>query len=346
MTGFGRLARSVRHPRVGIRALRREGVVARQNRRMERDLAAAARTGGTVVIGPFLGEVGYELLYWIPFARHVLRLHGIPSERCISLTRGGAGVWYAGVADRSLELFDIVPHERLVEAMEERHSRVRDRKQLLRARLDDELLALVGDMVDVAAVLHPSLMYARLRSLWFRGASVEDAARHLDVAPLSVPPAGLPAPYVAVKLYASDHTFPDAPDAAKAAAAAVRHAAGVDPVVSLSTGLRFDDHAELEAEGIVVERVEHLLRAADNLAVQTSVVAGARALICTYGGFSYLGPLLGVPTLALRVSSDFHPAHLELADIVLPGGGRLLHVADVMDESDVLEAIASLGIAS
>jgi hypothetical protein len=300
------------------------------------------------VIGPFLGEVGYELLYWIPFARQVLRRLRIPPDRCVSLTRGGAGVWYEGVADRSLELFDLVPHDRLVEAMEERHAGVRDRKQLLPTRLDEELLELARESVGEGAVLHPSLMYARMRSLWFRGSSVQDAAGKLDVAPLTVPSVdyGLPPSYVAVKLYASGGTFPDSPETAAAAAAAIRDAAGADSVVLLSSGLRFDDHAELGLEGVEVGRVDHLMRAADNLRVQTSIVAGARALVCTYGGFSYLGPLLGVPTLALRASVDFHPVHLELARLVLPGAGRLLHVADVMDRTNVQEAIASLGIAS
>jgi len=35
--------------------------------RLERDLAALASGSQTIVAGPWLGEVGFELLYWGPF---------------------------------------------------------------------------------------------------------------------------------------------------------------------------------------------------------------------------------------------------------------------------------------
>ena len=50
----------------------------------------------------------------------------------------------------------------------------------------------------------------------------------------------------------------------------------------------------------------------DNLAVQTAVVARARELVSTYGGFSYLGPMLGVPTLALHTHEAFSRVHLDV----------------------------------
>ncbi|MGE3404890.1 MAG: hypothetical protein AB7K63_20055, partial [Vicinamibacterales bacterium] len=35
--------------------------------RIERELDALARHRGPIVAGPWLGEVGFELLYWVPF---------------------------------------------------------------------------------------------------------------------------------------------------------------------------------------------------------------------------------------------------------------------------------------
>ena len=58
-------------------AARRELVVRTSVLRAKRELRRAARTGERVLVGPFLGEVGYELEYWIPFARRELRRHGI-----------------------------------------------------------------------------------------------------------------------------------------------------------------------------------------------------------------------------------------------------------------------------
>ena len=66
-------------------------------------------------------------------------------------------------------------------------------------------------------------------------------------------------------------------------------------VVLLNTGHRFDDHADFAAVSKGrVHTVEHLMRPETNLAVQTEIIRNAQAFVGTYGGFSYLAPLLGV----------------------------------------------------
>ena len=63
-----------------------------------------------------------------------------------------------------------------------------------------------------------------------------------------------------------------------------------EDVVLLTTGLALDDHAEPGA--VAHPRIHGLgdLAPRDNLAVQTRVLARARALVGTYGGPSYLAP--------------------------------------------------------
>jgi hypothetical protein len=56
----------------------------------------------------------------------------------------------------------------------------------------------------------------------------------------------------------------------------------------------------------------------DNLAVQTKIVARARELVATYGGFSYLGPMLGVPTRALYTQEAFQRVHLDVLHACYP----------------------------
>ena len=70
-----RLVRLVRTGslRVAARAARRELVW----RRHEAAVARAAREGQPLLVGPFLGEVGFELLYWIPLVRRLLAEHGV-----------------------------------------------------------------------------------------------------------------------------------------------------------------------------------------------------------------------------------------------------------------------------
>ena len=86
-------------------------------------------------------------------------------------------------------------------------------------------------------------------------------------------------------------------------------------MVLLSTGLQLDDHRDAlasEARDRVVGLADRM-SPRDNLAVQTAVIAGARALLCTYGGFAYLGPFLRVPTFSFFSEANFTANHLDAA---------------------------------
>ena len=47
-----------------------------------------------IVVGPWLSEVGFELLYWIPFLNWVKTYRPFDPERMVVVSRGGAGIWY------------------------------------------------------------------------------------------------------------------------------------------------------------------------------------------------------------------------------------------------------------
>ena len=86
------------------------------------------------------------------------------------------------------------------------------------------------------------------------------------------------------------------------------------PVVLLSTGIDLDDHRDFTrppTSGRVLT-LEHLMTPRNNLELQTRAIAGAQALVSTYGGFSYLGPFLGVPSFAFYSEENFVPAHLDV----------------------------------
>jgi hypothetical protein len=63
-----------------------------------------------------------------------------------------------------------------------------------------------------------------------------------------------------------------------------------------------------------------LMRPEDNLSVQTAVVGKAKAFVGTYGGFAYLAPFLGVPSLSFSLDrSHTHSWHYDLAEQVFQG---------------------------
>src|SRR5437867_3596042 len=96
-------------PRELAAGARREAVVRTSARLTERALSHAASSGGPILLGPFLGEIGYELEYWIPFMRRELHRRGIERERVTVLTRGGAALWYRDFAAHELDILELVP---------------------------------------------------------------------------------------------------------------------------------------------------------------------------------------------------------------------------------------------
>jgi hypothetical protein len=316
-----RLARlaATRSPRMVVDSARRELTW----RRAETALDRAARRGEPVLVGPFLGEVGYELLYWIPLVRSLLRRRAIAPERVTALTRGGAGVWYADIAENSLEILDLIEPERFPELLRDRRARARDAKQLTVDRVDLELAAVAQRRIGKAHVLHPLLMYSRMRFIWEGLVPPERAPLLADYRLLDPPhatlPSGarLPSSYVAVKAYFSD-SLPERAETRDRLASLVSEIAEKVDVVVLANRGRLDDHDEWNASGARVHSAASWLEPRSNLAVQTEIVAGAEALVCTYGGFSYLGPMLGVPTLALYSKRAFNPLHLEVLRAAFP----------------------------
>ena len=200
-----RLARLVRigSARVAARRARRELV----SRRHEAALSRAARRGSRLLVGPFVGEVGFELLYWIPVVRRLLAEHGVPPERVTVLARGGAGSWYRDCAAGRLEILDLVDPERYLDELVARRRREGNTKQYFPDRFDSRLTALALERIGEAAVVHPLLMYSRLRFLWEGMQPPGQAPALADYRELprpDEPPADLPADYIAVKLYFSD----------------------------------------------------------------------------------------------------------------------------------------------
>ncbi|MBA2764032.1 MAG: hypothetical protein H0U42_05010 [Thermoleophilaceae bacterium] len=286
-------------------------------RRTDLQLARAARGSGPVLVGPFVGEIGFELLYWIPLLRGMLTHHGIAPERVTAISRGGAEPWYSDIAEGYVDVLDLFSPEGYARRLEERRASAGDSKQLTSTALDAELLAGARERIgeSPAAVVHPSLLYTRLRYFWIGERDPAKTLARLAFERLAVaapePDLGLPEEYVAVKVYFSD-CFPDTPDNHRFARERIEQLAGRTAVVLLPGAFAFDDHGAPPLAA--VEGVHHLegrLPVRTNLAAQTRIIGGATALHATYGGFSYLAPLLGVPATVFHSEENFNPVHLD-----------------------------------
>jgi hypothetical protein len=295
------------------------------SRRLDRDLTHLASGTDTIVAGPWLGEVGFELLYWVPFLRWFATTFQVAPERLLVVSRGGTESWYRPFAARYREIFDYLTPEEVRRRHDERVAANGEQKQTRVLAFEHDLLVELTRDVRSRSMLHPSSMYSLFNPFWWGHMSDEWVHGHARYCAIQAPPTtGLPlprGPYTAVKFYFND-CFP-ATDANRAFVRKTLRALALrGPVVSLASGLHIDDHSDDEVlAGVHTLPAE--MRPQENLTVQTAVLAGAAAFVGTYGGFSYLGPFVGVRTTAFYADPDgYSGRHLRIAESAFDRMGR------------------------
>jgi hypothetical protein len=287
----------------------REAKVFLQGRSARRASLRAAADRRPVIVGPWLSEVGFELLYWIPMLRRLLADRD--RSRVVALSRGGVGSWYAGIADTYLELFDWVDPGELHTEQVRRQARGGGQKQTAISAFEAAITAEARRRTDLAdaVVLHPYVMYNRYRAVWMRRRSPRVVWDEAKYEALATP--RRPGGYVAVRAYYSD-CLPATAATTDKVRRVVERVARQHRVVALASGGATDDHEDVPLDDIPNVELVTPRAAASNLADQTEVISGASLLLCSYGGLSYLGPLLHVPTVALYSRETFNSVHLDV----------------------------------
>ena len=302
--------------------------------RTERRLQALASSGAVVMAGPWLGEVGFELLYWAPFLAWFAERFGVPPERLLVVSRGGTDGWYRPYAAGYREIFSSVTPEAFHDLHRQRVATIGEQKQSQVMAFEHDLLRRLTSDVRHRVMLHPSTMYELFKTYWWGHADeewVHQRARYRRLPP----PAGIPPlesqPYTAVKFYFNE-SFPPTETNRTFVRQLIAALVARGPVVSLTTGLRLDDHGDCPVEALGVRSLPHDLAPGENLRVQSAIVAGAAAFVGNYGGFSYLAPFYGVPATAYYShAGGFSPRHLTMARSALAriGSDGLLDVRPV-----------------
>jgi glycosyltransferase involved in cell wall biosynthesis len=286
---------------------------------LKRELQRLQKTDAPILIGPWVGEVGYELLYWIPFLNWALKTYGLDRRRLIAVSRGGARPWYRHLTDEYVDVFELFSLDEYRQANEERWDIAGHQKQYRIERMDRDIAQRACNVLGLqhAELLHPSFMYQLLRFYWFEKAGVRLLTQHTEHRPLAPVPRStalshLPNDYIAARFYFRP-SFPDTPENRRFASDVIRSISRDMPVVLLNTGLTVDDHEDLDVSGMGVYHVDHLMTLERNLELQTEVISRARGFVGTYGGLAYLAPLYGVPSISFySTDSELVPAHLDI----------------------------------
>jgi hypothetical protein len=285
---------------------------------IKRELQRLQRTDACLLVGPWVGEVGFELLYWIPFLNWALKAYGLERRRLVVVSRGGARLWYQHLTSEYVDVFSLFTLDEYRRANEARWATAGHQKQYRLEQMDLDIVERAKHSLGLPHVelLHPSLMYRLLRFYWFEKAGVGLLKHHTEYRRLarvdrSARLKDLPDEYVAVRFYFRP-SFPDTPENRRFAADIIRSISREVPVVLLNTGLQPDEHEDLNVPGMGVHRVDRLMMLEQNLEVQTEIISHARAFVGTYGGLAYLGPLYGVPSVSFySTEAELVPAHLD-----------------------------------
>ena len=285
------------------------------DRRFARRMDQLRRSDRPIVVGPWTGEVGFELLYWIPFVRWVVATYGLSADRLIVVSRGGVESWYGGLASRYSDAFSFFSPD------EFRAATIEAKKQRRVGAFDAELGTRVAAAHGLRRVefLHPGLMYRLFFAFWKELATVARVEQYAAYARIDAPDdpvlQTLPKDYVAARFYFSD-CFPDTPENRAFVSSTIDTISRQTPVVMLNTPFAVDDHQDFQPSGGRVTSLAAHMAPERNLAVQTAVIARSRAFVGTYGGYSYLAPFCGVSSLAFYSQRTFKAHHLHVAQHV------------------------------
>jgi hypothetical protein len=310
----------VRHARRAER-LGEQAADAALELRVLREIGQAASGSRPIVVGPWLSEVGYEILYWIPFLRWFKDRYRVDADRMVAVSRGGVAQWYSDVTTRYVELLDLMPPATFAARNEARRAgdEAGGHKQLAPGGLDDELIGLARNRLALGefSVLHPSLMYRLFRQFWFGNRALDVVTAHTRFAPVRVArlsdlPA-LPTRFTAVKFY-TGAAIPDSSDHRAMLREIVTRLAREGPVVLLDAAMALDEHEDYAFAGLPnVIGLRGALTPQNNLAVQTQAIAAAAAYVGTCGSLAWLAPMCGVPTVAVYAEDRFLASHLYVA---------------------------------
>lgn len=261
------------------------------------------RTDWPILVGPWHGEVGFEVLYWIPFLEQ-LKQEGIAPERLIPISRGGASAWYG--CPQGFELFAMRTPQQVRVENRVQSARTGLLKQVQVTDFDRAVLRDAADTMKLGRryhVIHPAWMYHGLAAYWtgHRGPQWLQPRTVYNLLPAPALPAvmALPEVFVAARFYGRE-TWPMDKATKSATDATLLKLAEQSPVVCLESETVTDEHGDFP-----IPKHPNLLRLRDlttltpetNLAVQSAVLSKAQGFVGTYGGLAQLALRLGKPSV-------------------------------------------------
>ena len=243
-----------------------------------------------LVCGPFLGEIGYETLYWIPFLARMLEVGALRRRKLVIMSRGGTEALYRCVPEcrdaQYVDVIDVLGDERFLELERRRLVEPRAKNQKASSAVESAILAEAG--LAQAVQLLPAHMFRLLRRypvetlLSFPWRAPDAERENLTV----------------VKFWFGGQ-FPATNENLEFIRRLLDELVSAGPVTALDNDFTLELNPEVDEPFRAICRDAGVTVATTtsyrtNLAEQIGVLFRAKRLVSTYGGFCYLGLYTGI----------------------------------------------------
>jgi len=301
-----------------------------------------ASSNRPVLVGPWMGNPHWELLYWRPYVSWLLEQLDHSQRRVVAISHAGADLWYGGLGAEYVDLLDLYDPEEFERISEERVRVTGMRKQRLMSDVERDILESVAQRLDLGIddcdVIHPGTLFRMVDEVW-RGRLPADFvlrySRFAAVAPGPPVDLGLPPRYIAVR-FNVETTYSGRAAAHDYVNELVHSLTASIPVVVLDTGYSVEgaQFALEPRDGLI--SLQGAASPRRSLELQTQVVAGATACIGTLGGTVPLAVLCGVASTCLYIEQPgFFAAHRMITNLMATTVG-----ADGLDHVNMREVQA------
>ena len=304
---------------------------------LQRIIARLRRTVRPIIVGPFLAEPEYELLYWIPFLRWLQKEAVIDPSQIVAVSRGGVETWYHGLCGRYVDALTLTGVPEVLARTEVGWHDSPERK-LTPANVDATVITRVTRLAALRKphVVNPAEMQRLFRHVWMGASDPDLIERHVIRQHLLPPPRpvglALPDTYVAMR-FAFTPSFPDTPENRRAARTLIESTAagagttgrGGHPggpgteVVLLNTGVgpngTPDANAEFDPGPLPhVHRIDASVTPVTALSVQSGIIARASRFVGSFDGLVCLAAHYGIPAVGVYSETPgMTPATLDAA---------------------------------
>jgi DNA-binding phage protein len=280
------------------------------------------RSKRPVVLGPWRTEVGFEVLYHLPFMAWLLK--GVEQKRVYVITRGGAGVWYPVNPNKTVDLYKIRPVGEVRRQTSLDIVRYKAMKHYRVSKWDREVITQSCGLwgIENPIVVHPSLTYRHFDG-WFKGSdSIMATLKRLSLHPLPKPPnpvSGLPEKYYVSHFYARS-TLQPKPELMRFIHSTLSGLSARAPVIQLQSPHAIDDHVDLNIKHekvLMANPVDAPLTPDQTLAHNGAIIAGSAGFVGTYGGMAQVALRYGVPSMSFYDTLEgTSPQHLVLSQAI------------------------------